>query len=92
MFNRFLKLAASAVNSGNSFAAASKICGIPRRIFRDRVSREGSPLKKLGRNAVVPTVAEKQHPQKVVRLQIGLGLTLNHIFRFAVQICKEHNM
>jgi hypothetical protein len=41
----------------------------------------------------LPRVAEKQHRQSIVRLrQVGLGLTLNHIRRFAVHICKHHSV
>jgi hypothetical protein len=60
-------------------------CGIPCRIFHDWVFREGSPLKKLGRNADLPVDAEKQLHEKIVRLQeVGFGLTLNQIRRFPV--------
>jgi hypothetical protein len=63
------KLAASDVNAGTPLAAASRICGIPRRTFRDWVSRKGSLLKKLGRNTVLPADAEKQLHQRIVCLQ-----------------------
>jgi hypothetical protein len=54
------------------------------------VSREGSPLREPGQNAVFPADAEQQLHQRIVRLQqVGFVLTLNHIRRFSVQICKE---
>jgi hypothetical protein len=59
-----LKFAASATNSGNPLAAACKIFGIPHRTLHDWISRKGSPLKKLGRNAILPVDAEKQLHQK----------------------------
>jgi hypothetical protein len=65
-----LKLAASDVNSGTPLAAASRLYGIPDRTIRDWVSREGSPLKKLGRNTFLPADAEKQLHQRIVRLQV----------------------
>jgi hypothetical protein len=83
----FVKLSAS----GTTLAAAFMICGIPRRTLRDWVGREGS-LKKLERNAVLSAVAEKQLHPRIIRLQVGFGLRLNHIRRFAVQICKECSM
>jgi hypothetical protein len=50
-------------------------------------------VKKLGRNAVLPADAEKQFQQRIILLkQVGFKLTLNHIHRFAVQICKEHSV
>jgi hypothetical protein len=87
-----LKFAASAVNSGNPLASASMIHGILRRTLHDWVSQEGSFLKKLGRNAVLPADTEKQLHRTIVRLKDGFGLTPNHNRRFAVLICKEHSM
>jgi hypothetical protein len=50
-------------------------------------------VKKLGGNVVLSADTEKQFHQRIVRLkQVGFKLTLNHIHRFAVQICKEHNV
>jgi hypothetical protein len=49
-------------------------------------------VKKLGRNAFYPVDTEKQFHHRIVRLkQVGFKLSLNHIPRFAVQICKEHS-
>jgi hypothetical protein len=79
-----LKLAAA--DSGTPVAASSKTCGISRRTLRDWVSREGFPLKKLGRNAVLPADAGKQLHQRIVRLrELGFGLLV-------VQVCKEQSM
>jgi hypothetical protein len=71
---------ASFVNSGTPIAAVSKICGLRRGTLRDWVTQNGSPLKKLGRNAVSPSDAERQLHQRIIRLQqVGFGLTLNYI-------------
>jgi hypothetical protein len=77
--------------SSNSYrvSVATSILG---RLSIRAVSRAGSPLKKPGRNAAFPADAEKQLHQRIVRLQVGFGLTLNHIHRLAVQICKECSM
>jgi hypothetical protein len=40
----------------------------------------------------LPSDAEKQLHQRVSRLQVGFGLTLNYIRRFLVPTCKEHNI
>jgi hypothetical protein len=77
-------LKAHRVNSGAPLASASMIRGIPCRAFREWVSREGYPLKEPQRNAVLPADAEKQLHQRIVRLHVGFGITLNHIRRFAV--------
>jgi hypothetical protein len=69
-----LKLAASAVYSGNPLAVLSKTF-----LIGQFVIRVGSTLKEHGPEAVLPAEA-------------GFGLILNHIPRFAVQICKEHNV
>jgi hypothetical protein len=82
----------SAIMSGTSLAAASRIRVIPRRTIRGKVNRNRSPLKKLGWNAVLPADVGKQLRQRIVRLQqIGFGLTCNHCGRFSVQLCKEHS-
>jgi hypothetical protein len=82
-----------AVKSGSLLAAASRIHSIPRRTLRGWVSREKSPLKKLGRNAVLPADSEKQLHPKIMRLhQVGFELTPNHVLRFAGQICKKYSM
>jgi hypothetical protein len=59
MINGIFKARGSALNSGNPLAAAAKIYVIPSRILREWVCREGSPLKKLGRNAVLSADARK---------------------------------
>jgi hypothetical protein len=63
------KQAASDVNSGTPLAAASKICDIPRRTLRVSVSREGSLLKNLRWNTLLPADAEKQPHQIIICLQ-----------------------
>jgi hypothetical protein len=61
-----LKLAACAVSSGNSLAAASKLLRVvPRRILRDWVSRDTS-LEELGSNAVMPADVEESSIYKLV--------------------------
>jgi hypothetical protein len=41
----------------------------------------------------LPADAEKQLHRRIVHLQeAGSGLTLNRIYRFAVQVCKEHSI
>jgi hypothetical protein len=73
------KLAASDVNAGTPLAAASRICGIPCRTFRDWVSREGSLLKKLGRNTVLPADAEKQLHQSIAHLQVDSQICCSYM-------------
>jgi hypothetical protein len=73
--NRTLKLAVSVVKCRTPIADTSRIRGIPRRTRRDWISRERHPVTKLGRNAILYTVSEKQLHQRIVRLQhVDFGL------------------
>jgi hypothetical protein len=54
----------SAVKSGTSFTAASRIGFIPRRKIRDKVNQDRS-LNKLGRNALLPADVGKQLRQGI---------------------------
>jgi hypothetical protein len=86
------QLSVSAIESGIPLVAAFIVHGIPRRTIRDYVNREGSPLKKIGRNAVLPADVEKQLQQRTMLLQqVGFGLTRNNLPKFSVQVCKEHS-
>jgi hypothetical protein len=65
----FLKLVVSPVNSATPLADAYRTYDIPPRTINDYANRERSPLKKLGRNAVLPADVEKQLHQRIVRLK-----------------------
>jgi hypothetical protein len=62
------------------------------RTLRDWISGEGFPEEKLERKAVLPTDAGKQIHKRIVHLQVGFGVTRNHIRRFSFQIWKDQSV
>lgn len=62
------------------------------RTLRDWISVEGFPVKNLEQNAVLPADAGKQLHKRIVHLQVGFGVTRNHIRRFSVHTCKDQSV
>jgi hypothetical protein len=83
----------SAPQTGIAVTVASRPHDAPSRALHYRLSREGYPVKKSGRNGLLPLDTESETKPTVAHLQqVAFGLVRDHVRRFEDQICVERRI